>query len=107
MMDAERFHLIGTSAEIPEVPGLSNTERAILRGLAEPGGALWKIMRSMVDYGEGLKQALMSADFDNPAQQAAIRKVQATYLATVWLQETLEAALTDVVEPELKEETNV
>lgn len=99
------FELMGTSVDIPEVPGLSNTERAMLRGLAEPGGALWKIMRSMIDYGEGLRDSLATADFDNPAQQAAIRKVQATYLATVWVKETLEAALTDVVEPETKEES--
>lgn len=103
-MEAERFRLIGTAQDIPDVPGLSNTERAMLRGLAEPGGPLWKIVRSMVDYGDGLKQALVTADFDNPGEQAAIRKVQATYLAIIWVQNTLEAALTDVVEPELKEE---
>lgn len=98
------FKMSGTSVEIPEVPGLSNTERAMLRGLAEPGAPLWKIMRSMVDYGEGLKQALVTADFDDPAQQAAIRKVQAAYVAVQWVQSTFEAALTDVPEAPKQEE---
>lgn len=101
---ADNFALRGTSIEIPEVPALSNTERAMLRGLAEPGAPLWKIMRSMIDYGESLKQALMVADFDDPSQVAALRKVQATYVAITWVQTTFENALTDVPERETKED---
>lgn len=95
-----KFTLGGSALEIPEPQDLSNTEREILRGLAEPGGGLWKILRSMVDYGEGLKQALVAADFSDEAQMSQARKVQATIVACQWVTETFENALSHVDEPQ-------
>lgn len=92
------FKLRGLANEVPEVEDLSNTERALLRELAEPGGPLWKIMRRMHDYGEELKQSLVGADFDDPLQLRAMRKVQATITASHWVEQTFASALTDVVE---------
>jgi hypothetical protein len=77
---------------------LTNAERAMLRSLAEPGMPLWKILRRMVDYGQGLQQSLLKANVYNPAELGRIANVQATALACIWVQENFEAALTDTWE---------
>jgi hypothetical protein len=69
----------------------------------EPGNSLWKIFRSILDYREGLKQGLLTTDFGMPSSVEAARKVQATAIAIHWLEETFNAALTDVVEPKEEE----
>lgn len=98
------FKFDGALANVPVPEDLSNGERALLRSMMEPGNPLWKIFRSILDYREGLKQGLLKADFSDPMSIEAARKVQATALAIHWLEETFEAALTDVVEHQPNEE---
>lgn len=102
----EPFKLAGLKAEIPVIEDLSNTERALLRSLAEPGNPLWKILRSLIDYRDGLTQSLLTIDFGSTEMIETGRKIQATALAIVWLEEVLAAALTDVEEHEEKTEEN-
>jgi hypothetical protein len=101
----EPFKLLGDRITVPVVEDLSNTERAMLRGLAEPGAPLWKIMRKMFDYADDLKQSLISVDLTDEASLKAAAKIQATIIAAYWVQQTFETALTDVDEPEEKEIT--
>lgn len=92
----EKFRFEQLEVEIPEVDDLGNAEKEILRGLAEPGGPLWKIMRRMTSYGEELKQSLITVDLDDPDQVRAVRKVQATIIAIAWVHSTFEQALQTV-----------
>lgn len=96
------FQFKELEVEVPQVPDLGNTEKEILRGLAEPGGPLWKIMRRMRAYGEGLKEALATADLDDPAAIRAVKKIQATIAAVAWVEATFESALTPGPEQEEK-----
>ena len=89
------YKFSGDSSEIPNPETLSNTERAMLREMAQPGGPLWKVFRSMVDFGEGLSQSLIGSDLLDPQQVNAARKTQATIIAVAWVMETFEQALTD------------
>lgn len=91
--------LVG-AREVPVVEDLSNTERALLRELFQPGAALWKIVRSMVDYGEGLKDALLTADLSDKEDRRSAAKAQATIIAVQWVKETFEQALADPTELE-------
>lgn len=86
--------------------GLTNGERAMLRPLAEPGGPLWKIFRSMLDYGDGLRESLVSADLLNPEEVNRARKVQAVVIAVDWTLETFKQALVDVPVGPQTEETD-
>jgi hypothetical protein len=93
-----KYEFKGTSIEIPNPEALSNTERAMLREMALPGNPLWKIFRSMVDYGESLSKSLVTVDLTDPASVNAARTVQATILAVQWVQDTFAQALSDVEE---------
>lgn len=73
---------------------LDEAEKALLIPMAEPGAPLWKIIKSMVDYADQLKIALVEADLTDPVQINAARKVQATIVAAAWVKETFNAALT-------------
>lgn len=98
------YTFIGRKIEIPNPEDLSNTERAMLRGMAEPGAPLWKVLRKMVDYVEGLTQSLIGVDLLDPAEVTQARKVQATIQAAQWAIDTFSAALSDVEEPDKKED---
>ena len=97
---AEPFKFDPMSKEVPEVEDLTNGERELLRGLAEPGNPLWKIMRKIVDYREGLTQSLLSVKFNSPESLEAARQTQAAALSIHWLEQFMAAALTDVDEPQ-------
>lgn len=98
---SEPFKLAGLAIEVPIVEDLSNTERALLRSLAEPGNPLWKILRKMIEYREGLQQSLLTASFGTPEGIDVARKIQAAGLACAWVEEFFDTALTDVYEAEL------
>lgn len=83
------------------VEDLTNGEREQLRALAEPGGPLWKIIRSMLDYGESLTQSLITANLLDAGELQRAQKVQAAIAACAWVQETIKQALVPV---EVKEE---
>lgn len=76
-------------------PVLSNTERRILRDLAQEGGPLGKIIQSMVDYGSGLREALVMVDLTDEAQVRGAMKTQATVQACQWVLDTFAANLAD------------
>lgn len=82
-----------------EVTNLSNTDRALLRSMAETGGPLWKILRAMLDYGAALRENLIMVDLDDESQRKAARKVQSTIQAVEWVRETFELAMTDLSPP--------
>lgn len=88
-------------AEIAEPEPLSNTERQLLRELAEPGLPLWKIMRQLHDYREGLKEAIADPEFDleDPAVRRTFAKIQNGIASITDVFSRFEQALTDVQEP--------
>lgn len=90
----------GFEPEILEISDLTNGERAVLRSLNEPGGPLWKVLKRMLDYGEGLQQSLLMVNVWNDDQRSKMATIQATGLACIWVQQNFEAAMTDVFEPQ-------
>jgi len=95
---AKQFKFDAAFDDVPVPEDLTNGERAILRDMLEPGNPLWKIMRSMLDYREGLKQGLLGTDLTNQKDIEAARKVQATAVAIYWLEEMIAQSLVDVTE---------
>ena len=73
---------------------LSNMEKRMLAQLAQEGGPLWKVRKYFVDYGAGLRQALASANLDDPVTLKAARKVQSNLQSCVWLVGVLDNCFT-------------
>lgn len=89
----EKAKILRALETIPLPEDLGDGEKELLRSLTEPGMPLWKIFRSMLDYREGLKEAVINADDDDDAQKAAIRKTKAAIVAIDWTITTFEQAL--------------
>lgn len=81
---------------VPVPEPLSNTERTLLRDLAHPGLPLWKVLRELDDYREGLKEALVDVkqDIEDPEIRAKWRQVQNAAGAITQVLAKFEAALT-------------
>ena len=85
---------------VPEPEPLDNTERKLLRDLAQPGLPLWKVLRQFTDYQSGLKESLgdPEQDLEDVAVRRNFAKVQNAIAACTQLMNMFEQTLQ--LEPE-------
>lgn len=98
MQDEFTFNPAVHMVPVPEP--LDNTERKLLRDLAQPGLPLWKILRQFSDYQNGLKESLgdPEQDLEDVATRRNFAKVQNAIAAVTQLMNMIEQAL--ALEPE-------
>lgn len=61
---------------LPSDPELSEGEREMLRQLSAPGGPLWKIVKSALDYADHMKDHIVAVELVEPEQIGMARQLQ-------------------------------
>lgn len=84
--------------QLPEAEELSNTERAMLRELAVPGGPIAKIMSGLAQHEMLLMRQLAEADLNSQAGILQARDWQTMMKGIAWFRNLFENLLTDQLE---------
>lgn len=61
---------------LPSDPELSEGEREMLRQLSAPGGPLWKIVKSALDYADHMKDHIVAVELVGRDQVGMARQLQ-------------------------------
>lgn len=93
----EPFKFVDLLPDPAEIgPDLSPTEQQILRDFAKPGGPIYKVMRSFVDYMKSLDLEISSTLVASPEAIARVRDLQVMRGMIKWQVDQWERVLTMV-----------
>lgn len=64
------------ASPLPKDPELTEHELQVLRAMAQPGGPLYKIFKSLIDYSDHLRDHIAEADLSQPEAVKQARQLQ-------------------------------